>query len=127
MKYVDFVVQSGLMLLALVALGYGLVAESSPMAVIVPQFYIGIWQMVSALLCLLTRSAGMDLRRLHVGLAIAYLATLTITSNIDNEVFSAVWLTVPAWSLAIFYYRITWRRIWPARQHGGSFLPHINF
>jgi hypothetical protein len=46
--------------------------------------------------------------------------------EIPDEIFKLYWI-IPAWILALYYYRTTCHWALQKRTGGGKFLPHINF
>ena len=136
LKSIDFVVQSiiltclsGYSLIFLFATGS---LESIAYVGLIGQFFIGCWQMISSLLLLILKAEYYKLRSFHFVLALGCLLLLALTvglqKQLDNTFGKSLLIltgVIIPWCLAIFYYSITWRWMFP--KHQGKFLPHINF
>lgn len=95
---------------------------------------LGWWQMISAFIMLLTKAPLRKHRLIHFITALAYLGVIAISAKfIDGNTASftikfivgTILIGTPA-ALAIFYYSITWRCLFPAKSTG-KFLPHVSF
>ena len=131
MKYIDFIIQSLIMLGALVFGVVGAVTSPDVFAMILMiQFYLGCWQFTSSVISLITRAAHFKAKSIYITMVVIYLLSLYATLNngfdISHFIIKLYW-TIPAWSLAIYYYVITWQWVFPKTTGGGKFLPHINF
>jgi hypothetical protein len=97
------------------------------------QLFMGCWQMVSAVLFLLLGAEPLWFRKTHFISAFMCLALISLSAWLEHEsdsittdfLFLVFGVIVP-WLLAIFYYSITWRWMFPKR-HNGKFLSHISF
>ena len=114
MKHIDIIGQTVILLAT--------IAATLPFdwsAVLIGEFAIGVWQMVSCTLALMLVKPFRNLRAIHFTLAIIYL--IVFTAGFTNEVM--MWI---AWALAAFYYIITWKWfLYQPKQ--GNFLPHVSF
>ena len=117
MKYVDIIGQTALLLLtAMMIVGY------SWSGLMYGQLFIGVWQMISSIVSVITGTPDRNLRRIHLLLAVTYLVLLAV-GFVNHQFF---FLTVPPWMLAIFYYTITWKWFLDNPKKG-NFLPNISF
>ena len=99
---------------------------------------LGWWQMISAILLLLLNAPNKKLRQVHFYTAIGYLFLVGIGSKYLEEETTQTLLcdTIQAFSmflfyatpviLALLYYYLTWRWVFPTKP-SGKFLPHISF
>ena len=124
MKYIDFIGQALLLVatlvLAMMFLGTG---------ILVGQFLIGVWQMLSSSISLLTDAPFRRQKTIHFISAILYLAVLVliVTSRAyASSLIAGIVLMVPAWVLAIYYFSITWRWAFVEKRKS-KFLPNISF
>jgi hypothetical protein len=95
---------------------------------------LGWWQMISALIMLVTNAPFRKQRLVHFCAALVYLAVLAGSAkyiHMSQVADSIKWMggivmiSIPI-GLAIFYYTITWRWMFPPKS-SGKFLPHISF
>jgi hypothetical protein len=100
---------------------------------LIAQFFMGWWQMISSGLFMLLRAEHFKSRSVHFVSALFCLGAIALSAWVDKElhsVFSSALLlltgVIVPWGLAIFYYTITWRWMFPAKP-SGKFLPHISF
>jgi hypothetical protein len=142
LKTIDFVTQS------LILGGYAVVVtwtllknrvdNSLELTTAFTMLCLGWWQMISAGIMLLVGAPTTKFRLLHFFSAIGYLAAVAVVGKyIDlpanrpalNQLISMlteiITLGVPV-ILALFYYYITWRWVFPIKP-SGKFLPHISF
>ena len=132
MKYLDFTIQSLIMLGGLIFVTGTIFSKSELfIAILIIQLYLGPWQFASSLVSVIARAPGFHEKLIHLMASVFYLLSLlaTLNSGYAGAPHLAVKLycTVPAWALAIYYYVITWQWTFPKRTSGGKFLPHINF
>jgi hypothetical protein len=98
------------------------------------QVFIGCWQFFGALAS--GRMAGKPgIRKIqYMRLAIIYLLLLIVSPYLA-ELVTGNWLhpaymlflILPSWCLAFFYYSLTIMIAFPRRSTGDSFLPHTSF
>ncbi len=124
MRYIDFKVQTGLFvataLLLVFLSGYGL---------LIGQFFIGTWQFLSSVISVIAYRDFRKMKAWHLGLSVIALASSYWLGNNyhgTNDAIIALAFFIPCWSLAIFYYVITWRWYYAASDRG-KFLPNISF
>lgn len=95
---------------------------------------LGWWQMISAFIMLMIGAPARKQRLVHFITALVYLAALALsvryiegnqTAFIIKLLSGIIMIGTPI-SLAIFYYVITWRWMFPAKSTG-KFLPHVSF
>jgi hypothetical protein len=95
---------------------------------------LGWWQMISALIMLVTNAPFRKQRLIHFITAIVYLGALALsakyiesnqTAFIIKLIGGIIMMGTPV-ALAIFYYSITWRWVFP-KYSSGKFLPHVSF
>lgn len=124
MKYIDFIGQAFLLLTTLV-----LAAVFFGSGILVGQFLLGIWQLLSSIISVLTDAPFRKKKIIHLVSSILYLAALTIIysqSIFASTPIAVVLMMVPAWILAIYYFSITWT--WTlADTKKSKFLPNISF
>jgi hypothetical protein len=137
LKTLDFVGQS---IIWLGLLGGGLVVLFSGEDLgaffyigLIAQFFMGWWQMISSGLFMVLRAEKFKSRSVHFVSGLICLAAIALSAMIDKEldsVFSSALLLLTGviipWCLAIFYYSITWRWMFPTKSTG-KFLPHVSF
>lgn len=123
MRYIDFFIQTLLFLCGLACVIAGLVDQSWYMSVLLPQFFLGAWQIMSNLLRLPSNDQYRRMRVVHLVVALIYLVMLIAGPGLSNHLF----LTAPAWVLAIAYYTLTCGITFRANRSQGNFLSHINF
>lgn len=84
-------------------------------------------QLVASVFSLLTKAGRHSVRSYLLGVGL-YIAVLLLIFSINDvpEHWKTILLTVPAWSLAIYYYYISWKTV-TVRKPQSRFLPHINF
>jgi hypothetical protein len=131
MRYIDWIVQSVLLVLGFLAVIAMLAGHESIMPFILAELILSIWQYLG---CLMTRTTHIYLRRLravYLQLSTTYLVLLLFSITIPAPTVVPgtlyyVYAFVIPWCLAIFYYVITWRSAFRKKQRG-SFLPHLSF
>lgn len=144
MKYlrtIDFVGQSFIFGGYLISSVFVLIAEqrwdSLAMTTLMAMFCLGWWQMIAALILLVFKAPNRKQRLIHFLTAVVYLAVLSIGARLSNSMTVAngsyfvralvmTLVFVPPLLLAVFYYTITWRWMFP-RHSTGRFLPHTSF
>jgi hypothetical protein len=142
LKNIDFVVQS---IVLLILVGIMVIASLNALLsgagnwadgifiFLYAQLILGPWQLVSSLLSLLLRLEFYGRKKIHFILSIICLLLLFGSSWLHNSINTDytkalvfIFLMAVPWSLAIFYYFITWRWMFPKRDNG-KFLSHISF
>ena len=132
MKYVDFGIQSLLLLMGVVVTLASVIMGDKDwlFGILYMQLLLGPWQYVGSLLCIAAGARYSNERKTHFFISTLYLLLLiagsksSITQDLSGPVI-LVSLTVPACALALYYYLITWGWVFP--RYKGQFLPHINF
>jgi hypothetical protein len=133
MKTLDFVIQSTLIgLSALIAL-IALFNHELFILCLIGQFFIGIWQYGGVLVSALSNSNN-KYRKKYFILSSAYLLSLFglvflgnhFSHHVPPSLFAIYWI-IPAWCLAVYYYRLTWRTMFINHKNQSRFLPHTNF
>ncbi|HEY0652470.1 MAG TPA: hypothetical protein VGD65_05045 [Chryseosolibacter sp.] len=124
MKYFDFIVQTvllvGTLFLAVTFGGSG---------ILLGQFFLGVVQMLSSILSVITNSPFHKKKLIHLVCAVTYLALLAVmvaNKILGDTPLGLAMLMAPAWALAIYYYAITWTWAF-AQTERGKFLPNISF
>lgn len=124
MKYLDAAVQTAGFVLGLIILAGGIDGDRLS-GILVLQMCMGAWQLLS---CIISVVATRAFRTAKLkGLAAFFIYTVTLRSAPESEIFSIILWTVPAWSLAVVYYVITWKWVLAGTGRRGKFLPHLNF
>jgi hypothetical protein len=100
---------------------------------LIAQFFMGCWQMISSALFMVMCAEHFKLRSVHFVSGVCCLGAIALSAWVDKELHSFASSTlliitgvVAPWSLAIYYYSITWRWMFPQKS-SGKFLPHISF
>jgi hypothetical protein len=118
MKYIDTIGQTALLFLT----GMMVIAYSWS-GLMYGQLFIGIWQMISSIVSVIAGTPHKSLRRIHLLLATTYLLLLYVGFITSHQFLL---LTVPPWTLALYYYGITWKWFL-SNPKKGNFLPNISF
>jgi len=129
MRYLDFALQTVLMLGALGVLVVSAFYNDLISLIAVDQFFLGVWQVAGCVIYLAVDPANNDYRKTHVLISLSYVLSLLFLGGVLSDVSKvlfAVYFFVPSWSLAIFYYFITFKTAFP-RNGRGKFLPHLSF
>lgn len=128
MKYIDFSAQTILIGATVIIFITTLGQSDWPLAILGMQMLIGPWQVLSALFLTISKARFKRPRVIYLLLSAAYLAVLPViaTLRIDRE-FMLFFFMAPAWSLAIFYYTLTYITLFKKTSRNGSFLPHLSF
>jgi hypothetical protein len=140
MKYLKSIDFAGQTIIWLGLLGGGLVIlfsgespESFLYIALIAQFFMGWWQMISSAVFMLIRARHFKSRSVHFLSGLICLGAIVLSAGADNELHTTITKTVLIitgviipWGLAIFYYTITWRWMFPARP-SGKFLRHVSF
>src|SRR5688572_1300059 len=110
MKFIDFTVQSILFVAALVVV-IGNIGESDAVRVVLwMQLLVGPWQVLSSVISVGIRTRMYKLKVIHLVVSAIYLSVLLIIPlRTLSEVTTLFIFTVPAWTLAIYYYVLTCR------------------
>jgi hypothetical protein len=124
MKYVDFIGQSIILIVAL-----ALAIAIGGTGLLLSALALGAWQMVSSIISFASHTALRKYKAFHLILAILYLALFFLfQKNIfayDNAVALPLVMTI-AWALGIYYYIVTY--CWAFSDTKRSkFLPNISF
>ena len=132
MKYMrgfDFLIQTATLLATLVLVFMAWEDRDMWLFVMVLQFVIGTWQYVSGAIWLMAYPKVRS-RRIHMMLATIYLIILFTTAminHVDGNKFYAVYVFGLPWLLAMYYYLISWRTVFPKAGRLSKFLPHVSF
>lgn len=117
MKYLDIIIQTVLLLLT-----FALLVPYSMSALLIGQFCIGVWQMLSSTISVVAGTPNKLLRRIHFALAVIFLIFM-YTGLVEDSVLT---FAIP-WALALYYYTITWMWFLSANPKKGKFLPNTSF
>lgn len=133
MKYIDFSVQAIILLLTLGGFGFATGPGNYLVILLSAQLVLGPWQYISSLISVVTNAPFARQKRAHLILSTIYLLMLYFCSLKDfhgvtfpPEIVMPA-LTIPAWCLGLYYFRITWLWTFSKINHGGKFLPHLSF
>ncbi|MFD1002522.1 hypothetical protein ACFQ21_24570 [Ohtaekwangia kribbensis] len=132
MKYIDFTIQSLIMLGGLIFVTGAIFSKSDVfIAILMIQLYLGPWQFTSSLISVIARTPHFPAKLTHLMVSVFYLLSLLATLNIGNggapHLALKLYWTIPAWILGIYYYITTWQWTLAKKTGGGKFLTHINF
>ena len=130
MKYLDYGTQTIIFTFGIVSLLISW-AQLSP-GILYAQLLLGVWQMISSIVSVITKAPLYRKKRLHLLLAAFYLMALYAYGQISPgmphaQFFFGFIFTVPAWALAIFYYIITCQWVFARKKKRGNFLPNLSF
>jgi hypothetical protein len=134
MRYVDFTVQTLLILLGLGLLIFTWRDSDWPSSLVVAQMFLGPWQVLSSIIGVAFRGAAHKRKRIHLLLSVLYFVILFSGLWIGSEyryrwsdMMTSFYMFAVPWTLALYYYLITWRIVFPNNKKTSNFLPHINF
>ena len=108
-------------------------------AILAAQYAMGVWQMSSSFFSVVFRGPAFNSKIKHFLVSISYLLLFAFLITLNNDwgysydyhgfavILAAIGFFGPPWILAIYYYTVTWRLIFPRQKKYSSFLPHINF
>lgn len=126
--WIDFVLQTVLLSMALVVLVVSVVAgKEYLMLLFIIQFLIGILQIFTALVHMIISSPQKKLRTIHLALSGLCLFTFYVTEFVSGGDIIMIVIMGVAWALAILYYVITRKLLFPPGTNGSKFLPHLSF
>jgi hypothetical protein len=129
MKYLDFGIQTLIFGFAFVLLITALGESGWLLSILYAQLLMGPWQFFSSLISVAARAEFHQAKRIHLIISIVYLLILWGGVNAErslSEQWVSIFLTVPPWILAIYYYSITCQWTFQTKSRG-SFLRHLNF
>jgi len=134
MRYIDFTIQTLIMLFGIFILTASWGEPGWPSPIVVAQMFLGPWQVLSSVVGVAARSAAHKAKRIHLIASGLYFLVMVfangMASTLNYEWSDTVimsYLIIPPWILALYYYSITWRIAFPSHKKNSSFLPHINF
>lgn len=134
MKYLDLIIQTLIFIFGITVLIWFSDEAAWPVnALLIVQMVLGPWQMLSSFASVVLQAGFHKVKRIHLGVSIIYLAVLYVYFYKSPPFFNhagivaKLLLTVPAWTLAFFYYIVTWKWVLRGRKKRGSFLPHLSF
>jgi hypothetical protein len=128
MKYIDFSVQSILLVAVLVVVITSIGGSDAVRVVLWMQLLVGSWQLLSSVISVGMRSRLYKLKAIHLIISALYLAVSFILPFRRFTVSTTlIILMAPAWTLAIYYYSLTSLATFQRPSRQGSFLPHTSF
>jgi hypothetical protein len=131
MRYIDFIIQTLLILGGVVILIFTHDDLNWPTQILFIQLILGFWQVLRSIILVIHGRRLHKERRLHLTLCACYLLGLYIVFNSTLPLFSEaiiqVLLIMPAWILAFYYYFITVKYTFPRRRKSKGFLPNLGF
>lgn len=122
MKYIDFVIQTCIILFSASVLIITVENNTALTTLLIPQLVLGVWQMISSSVSVMFKMRAYQLKRWHLLFAVLYLVAVT-----SLPVVPLTFLMLPSWLLAAYYYAITGVKTFARRRKNGSFLPHLSF
>lgn len=140
MKKIDVIIQGLFFLAALISFPMLLVEDDSLMLLLAAQFWLGIYQLISAFIKLVLRkhllSQASKLLKYYWVITLIYLAITTLGSlSINYEVVDIgfvfprwafiVWWVVIPWSIASFYLYISYIDTFKKLEMRSELLPNI--
>jgi hypothetical protein len=130
MRYFDFVMQSALILVALICVP--LTSGDVAMGVIFGiQFLLSAWQFIGCMINLRSDDMIFDLKKRYIRIFSVFLLLIWLIMVADRFIvlgdvaFAAIF--IGALILNIYYYSLTVRCAFQSRKNNGHFLPHIGF
>ena len=128
MKYIDFSVQSILLVAVLVVFIANIGGSDAVRVVLWMQLLVGPWQLLSSVIAVGMRSRLYKLKATHLIISALYLAVLFVLP-IQRFTTSTmvIILMAPAWTLALYYYVLTSLATFQKTARQSSFLPHTSF
>ncbi|HEY3402127.1 MAG TPA: hypothetical protein VGK59_02005 [Ohtaekwangia sp.] len=132
MKITDFFVQTVVLASTLVILLLGLIDHHVLGYALLTQFVIGFWQYVGGIAWLIAYRQVRS-RQIHMIAATLYLIILFVGMQYPvqtipgKDLLLGIFLFIPPWVLALYYYAITWKSVFPKTGKQSKFLPHISF
>lgn len=115
MKYIDTAVQS-----LLWAAMIGMIIPLNFTAILLGEFAIGVWQMLSCILSLIFVKTYRRAKAIHLLVSVVCLVLIFLDPN------GLILWTLP-WGLAIYYTVLTWMWCLKSDARQGKFLPHTSF
>jgi hypothetical protein len=127
MRKADFIVQTMLIGMGGIMAIASLFDRQAIFFLLISQFLIGIWQYGGSLIAYFFRAAKYNKK--YISIASCYLLSLVIFQGLItvSPIAYMIYLIVPAWTFAIYYYKFTWQACFANSHKQSSFLPHINF
>ncbi len=129
MKYLDVIVQTLIILLGLVVVIMSFVLQESDwmFSILYAQLLLGPWQMLSSIVSVIVKAPLYKAKQYHLILSSIYLVVLMIIGISLPMLASIAFLLILPWALAIYYYVLSWKTIFPSTKRNGSFLPNLSF
>jgi uncharacterized membrane protein HdeD (DUF308 family) len=129
MKYIDFGAQLLLILTAAIWTTCNIPSGSAIATLLIFQFFIGAWQILSAVIGVFCGFPYQKQRGWYLASAFTYLFMLFILAPVVNiYLFQILIAMVPAWCFAIYSCYLSYRTAFPkSGKHTGNFLRHISF
>lgn len=119
-RFIDLTGQTLFILLGIWCLVYHWGATGWPFQLLIVQLLLGPWQMVSCLAGLFSEDSNTKLQWTQLALVVVYFVVLAAAiciapwiRNGYSDAMAAVYMVVIPWILAIYYYKVTWRLVFP--------------
>ena len=125
MRYLDFVTQTLVIFITVIVALFG--RADLIYAILFAQLVLGAWQIMSSFVSVVIKSNQYKLKALHLLISFTYLVVLYKSRDQFPETFYMLLITMPAWSLALYYYFLTTIEVFRRPGSGGKFLPHLSF
>jgi hypothetical protein len=127
MRKFDFIVQTILMGAGALLISASALDHEYLVPFMICQFLIGLWQYGGSLIAFFFKSAAY--RKRYIQVSSCYLLSLAIifALRFPSPIFNLLYLILPAWILAIYYYKLTWQSAFINGHNESKFLPHTNF
>ena len=127
MKYLDFAVQTLIILFAIGSYFLMLNVPYKGNPILMALLMAGLWQTGSSFLTVITESRYQVARRVHLGMTIVFMATHFLL-HVNGHPVELNLIAIPVLILALCYYVITCRWVfYQRRRRNGSFLPNLSF
>ncbi|MFZ6014108.1 MAG: hypothetical protein ACOYXT_27450 [Bacteroidota bacterium] len=135
MKYIDFTIQTLLLVAALASAITTIMVEAKYFSyLLIVQLLTGVWQLGACVISLLVYRGYHEWKQKYLFWAIIYVCSLMLVpglfTGVMPEWFKMVfklYFLIPSWVFAAIYYAITWNGVFPRNKKRGSFLPNVSF
>jgi hypothetical protein len=131
MRYIDFIIQTLLILSGVVILIFTYDDSNWPSQILYVQLIPGLWQVLGSIISVIHGRHLHKEKRLHLNLCPCYLLGLYIVFNSTLLLFSEAviqtLLIIPAWMLVFYNYFITVRHTFPRRGKAKAFSLTLDF
>jgi hypothetical protein len=124
MRIFDLIIQTLLFLLSMLALAFG---KEGYVWILIFQFFMGCWQLLSALICSVRPKTETIKKRMIIywSLVLGYFIVLGLLAASGMNEMSIIWF-FSAWGIAVYYYVFTFQLVINKENSKKSFLDVVN-